>query len=99
MVRDELFFPRRLRRGRPGSERIFRVRIVINELREVREDVDFEPGLGWSLWEDTFPILAVGRWCCFSSAKCKRMFVLLGQSFWIDVWVPHHQRGHERVRH
>jgi hypothetical protein len=27
------------------------------------------------------------------------MLVLLCQSFWIDVWVPHHKSGHERVRH
>src|SRR4029077_2285213 len=32
-------------------------------------------------------------------SKHKCAFPLLGQAFRIDVWVPHHPRGYERVRH
>src|SRR5262249_43632365 len=86
-----------------GTKRILRIRIVINELTEVREKIELQEWLrrlrGYNLFSILAKILTVrrrGRGLC-SKHKC--VFPLLGQSFWIDVWVPNHSRGNERVWH
>jgi len=77
---------------------ICRVSIVINKLTEVREDVDFHERLR-RRGRNGFPIFAVGGWSSCPATNSERMFPLLGQTFRVDVVIPHHQRPDERVRH
>src|SRR5262249_47193245 len=86
-----------------GTKRIFRIRIVIDELAEVREEIELQEWLRRRARCDRFAILTVlgvdrrRRRLC---SKHKRMFPLLGQSFRIDVRVPHEAVGdYERVGH
>src|SRR5262249_3762646 len=86
-------------------ERIFRIRIVVNKLREVDEEIELQlKRLTWRGRDDTFAALlavAFSRGGCRSAAELKivSMFPLLGQTLRIDVGVPHHWRVNKRVRH
>src|SRR5437867_633503 len=87
----------RLPRCGPGPDWVFWVRIVVNELAEVCEQVELQERLRWRSGYN-FSILAVGRRRRVSP-KDKCVFILLSQALWIDVVVPHQSRGNERVRH
>src|SRR5258707_9822525 len=90
------------------SDRIFRIYVVINELCEVCEDVElqFEGLTGRRRYDTltflTIPFLAVGLNRFAASAadvEGKCMLPLLREAFRIDILVPHHRRGYERVWH
>src|SRR6266850_7050762 len=89
------------------SDRIFRIYVVINELRKVYEDVELQlegfrrMGYG-SLTFLTIPFLAVGLNRFASSAadvEGKCMLPLLREAFRIDIVIPHHRRVNERIWH
>src|SRR6266403_2263126 len=92
-------------RRRPGAERILRIGIVINELCEVREDGDLKlERLSRGLRRDNFlsAFFAIGlrRFACTASeGEIKRVFPLFSETFRIDVGVPNHRRGDDRVGH
>src|SRR5215475_472766 len=88
-----------LRRRRGWSNWVRRVRIVIDKLTEVGEDVDFQPRFRWRWRRYIFPVLAVGDWRCCSATNGERMFPLLGQAFDIDIVIPNHSSIDERDRH
>src|SRR5436305_5376205 len=88
-----------LRRCRARANWVCRVRIVINKLTEVCEDVDFHQRFRWRWRGYIFSVLAVGHWRRCSATDGERVFPLLGQPFRVDVVVPHHSRVDERVRH
>src|SRR5438067_899824 len=85
-------------RPAPGAERILRIRIVINELREVCEKIEFQERLWWRP-RNSFAILAEYRRRWRFSSEDKGVFPLLSQSFRIDVGIPNHARGDKRIRH
>ena len=88
-----------LRRCRGRSNWVCRVRIVINKLTEVCEDVDFHQRFRWRWRGYIFPVLAVGHWLRCSATDGERVFPLFRQAFRIDVVIPHHSSIDERVRH
>src|SRR5262245_37986336 len=88
-----------LRRCRGWSNWVRRVRIVIDKLTIVREDVDFQPRFRWRCRRYIFPVFTVGDRLCCSATDGERVFPLLRQSFRINVVIPDHSRIHERVRH
>src|SRR5689334_15240277 len=94
-------FTTRLRRCRPGSERVLRVRIVINELSEICEKIELQEWLGWRPRYNfaILTVLTIGRGGRRFSAKNERVFPLLRQPFRTDVRIPDHARGYERVGH
>src|SRR2546430_11517888 len=88
-----------LRRCRARANWVCRVRIVINKLTEVCEDVDFHQRFRWRWRGYIFPVLAVGHWLRCSATDGERVFPLFRQTFRIDVVIPHHSSIDERVRH
>src|SRR4029077_5153811 len=88
-----------LRRCRTSANRVCRVGIVINKLTEVCEDIDFYQRFRWRWRRYVFPVLTVGHWRRYCATDGERVFPLLSQAFRINVVVPHHSRGDERVRH
>src|SRR6478735_7576467 len=59
VVWGELIFAcYRLRCRWPGTDRIFRIVIVVNELAEVGEEIELEEWLGWFASYNGFSILA-----------------------------------------
>src|SRR3984893_5927531 len=107
-VRNQLIPPNpaRLRRGGcTRSKRIFRIRIGINELCEVREDIDLElERLARGLRRhDGLAVFAIAlcwlRRAPAAQLEVKRVFPLFRETFRIDIRVPNHERGHERIRH
>src|SRR4029077_12017430 len=86
---------------RAKSKGIFRIRIVVNKLREVSKDIEFYKRLG--LRRHCRDILAVFtvRLFRFSStaADLKCVFPLFGETFRIDVRVPNHECTDEWIRH
>ena len=89
--------------GSALPERIFRIGIVVNELGEIREEIDLQlERLGGGGGRHVLAILAVGRrgfGFTAAEAEIEGVFPLLGQALRIDVAIPGHERGRERVRH
>ena len=87
--------------------RILRILIVINVLCEVCEDVELQfegfRGRGYDgLTVLAIPFLAVGLNRFAASAakvESKRVLPLLREAFRIDIVVPQHRRGYERLWH
>src|SRR4030095_9125019 len=82
---------------------IFRIGIIVNELCEICEDIDLD--FKWlrrgRRGYNAFALLAVGlrHFGSAAAADRKGVFPLLGQAFRIDIVIPRHERGHERIRH
>src|SRR5205807_10439769 len=87
--------------------RILRVRIVIDVLREVYEDVELQFERFGSLRYNTLAFLTVtsfavglnGFAATSANIESKRVLPLLSQAFRIDIVVPQHRRGYERLWH
>src|SRR5580765_4565311 len=87
--------------------RILRILIVINELRSVHEDVELQfirlsrrRCYGFTLL--TVSSLAIrlnGFTPTSAKVESKRVLPLLSQAFRIDIVVPQHRRGYERLWH
>src|SRR6266550_7406001 len=86
-------------------ERILGIGIVVNKLREIREDIDLEfPGFSRRLGNgESFIVLGIGllrlSQAAFAKAKGERMFPLFSRPFRINIGIPYHQGRYERVRH
>src|SRR6266403_4752626 len=87
-------------RGRARPERIFRIGVVVDELREIDEEIELQLKrlLGCRRYDPFSTLFAVrfrGGYCRSAAEfKVVAMLPLLGQTFWIDVRVPNHRRVH-----
>src|SRR5262245_43722379 len=88
--------------------RILRILIVINELRSVHEDVklQFERLSGRRCYDSltfltvaSFAVGLNGFTATSANIESKSVLILLSQAFRIDVVVPQHRRGYERLWH
>ena len=80
---------------RADSPDLYRHKRIVRSSQRRR----FSRWFRWRRGGNIFAILAVGYWRYFSATDRECMFPLLSQSLRIDVWVPHHARIKERVRH
>jgi hypothetical protein len=86
-----------------GSNGVFRIRVVVNELSEVCEEVELEfEGLSGLRCYDALAFLAIrlnGFTPSAANVESKRVLPLLSEAFWIDVIIPHHGCRHEWIGH
>ena len=87
------------------ADRILRIDIVIDKLREIGEDIDFKSprfGCGFGNGEG-FVVLRIGLLSLGHSAlakiKGKGVFPLFRRSFRVDVSIPEHQCSYKWVWH
>src|SRR5258705_13129769 len=88
------------------SDRIFRIYLVINELRKVYEDVELQLErltLGYrGLRLFAVPPFTIRLDCsppASANVERKRVLPLLREAFGVDILVPEHGRCHEGVWH
>src|SRR5262245_42055796 len=90
-----------------GPYRIFGVFVVIDELRGIHEEVELQFFRFSRRCDNGFTVLAVpslaGLLNCYNSTSAKVeskcVLPLLREAFRIDVVIPQHRRGYERLRH